>query len=174
MTLQPYLSWYVMSEAIQQGMLQDEWDAIPMSAPTAPGKISSLTDGMVYAINAKSANQAQAMKFIHYLASKERSTKAVETGGPQLLLAAMPGATIGDGSPIGRYYESELDVSAVLQQAERSQLPAYSRVMSVLSAKANAELRDITDGKSTVDEALARLQADAEQAAIAVESEAGQ
>ncbi|TVX96628.1 extracellular solute-binding protein [Cohnella terricola] len=173
MTLQPYLSWYVMSEAIQQGLLQDEWDAIPLSAPTTPGRISSLTDGTVYAINAKSPNQLQAMKFIHYLASKERSTKAVEMGGPQMLLAAVPGVKI-EGSPIGRYYESELDVSAVLQQAERSQLPEYNRVMSVLSAKANAELRDIAGGQSTVDEALARLQADAEQAAITGGSEASQ
>ncbi|MFC5529728.1 extracellular solute-binding protein [Cohnella yongneupensis] len=174
MTLQPYLSWYVMSEAIRQGLLQDEWGAIPLSAPTTPGKISSLTDGVVYAINAKSANQLQAMKFIHYLASKERSTQAVETGGPQMLLAAVPDAKIGEGSPIGRYYESELDVSAVLLQAERSQLPAYYSVMSVLSAKANAEVRNIAAGQSTVDEALARLQADAEQAAFIGGSEASQ
>lgn len=172
MTLQPYLSWYVMSEAIQQGLLQDEWDAIPLSAPATPGKISSLTDSTVYAINAKSASQPQAMKFIRYLASEERSTKAVETGGPQLLLAAVPGVKIGEGSPIGRYYESELDVSAVLQQAERSQLPEYSRVMSVLSAKANAAIQDIVAGQSTVDEALAQLQADAEQAATTGVSEA--
>ncbi|QJD85950.1 ABC transporter substrate-binding protein [Cohnella herbarum] len=172
MTLQPYLSWYVMNEAIQQGLLQDEWDAIPLSAPTTPGKISSLTDCTVYAINAKSANQPQAMKFIHYLASQDRSTKAVETGGPQMLLAAVPGVKLGESSPIGRYYESELDVSAVLRQAERSQLPAYGRVMSVLSAKANAAIRDIAGGQSTVDEALARLQADAEQAATVGVSEA--
>ncbi|OXS52931.1 hypothetical protein B1A99_31755 [Cohnella sp. CIP 111063] len=166
MTLQPYLSWYVMNEAIQQGLLLDEWDTIPLSAPAAPGKISSLTNGTVYAINAKSANPSQAMKFIHFLASKERSNKAVETGGPQMLLAAVPDTKLGESSPIGRYYESELDVSAVLQQAKRSQLPAYNRVMSVLSAKANEAVRDLVAGQSTVDEALARLQAEAEQAAI--------
>ena len=172
MTLQPYLSWYVMNQAIQQGLLQDEWDVIPLSAPTTPGRISSLTDSVVYAISAKSANQPQAMKFIHYVASKERSNRAVESGGPQWLLAAVPDAKIGEDSPIGRYYESELDASAVLQQAQRSRLPAYDRVMSVLSAKANAAVRDIAAGRSTVDEALAGLQADAEQAALIGASEA--
>ncbi|RKP47860.1 extracellular solute-binding protein [Cohnella endophytica] len=172
MTLQPYLSWYVMNEAIQQGLLRDGWDAIPLSAPTAPGKISSLAEGTVYAVNAKSANQPQALKFMEYIASKERSNKAVETGGPQMLLAAVPDAKIGEGTPIGRYYESGLDASAVLRQAELSRLPAYNRVMSMLSAKANAAVQDIAAGRSTVDEALNRLQADAEQAAIAGVSEA--
>lgn len=172
MTLQPYLSWYVMNQAIRQGLLQDEWGMIPLSAPTAPGKIGSLTNSAVYAINAKSANQPQAMKFIHYVASKERSNRAVESGGPQWLLAAVPDSKVGEGSPIDRYYETELDVNGVLRQAERSQLPAYDRVMSVLSAKANAEIRDIASGRSTVDESLARLQAEAEQAAIGDASEA--
>ncbi|BBI30813.1 ABC transporter substrate-binding protein [Cohnella abietis] len=172
MTLQPYLSWYVMSEAIQRGLLQDEWGVIPLSAPTTPGKVSALTNSTIYSINAKSANQPQAMKFLHFLASKERSNKAVEMGGPSLLFAATPDAKIGEDSPVNRYYETGLDVSAVMQQAERSRLPAYGQVISVLSANANAAVRDIVAGQSTVDEALARLQADAEQAAMLGVSEA--
>ncbi|MFD0672725.1 ABC transporter substrate-binding protein [Cohnella sp. GCM10027633] len=172
MTLQPYLSWYVMNEAIRQGTFQDEWGAIPLSAPAAPGKIGSLTGGTVYAINAKSGNQPQAMRLIHYLTSKERSDEVVEAGGPHVLHAAVPDPKIGEGSPINRYYESELNVSAVLQQAERDQLPAYRRVIGALSEKANAEVRDIAAERSTVDEALARLQADAEQAAMLGDSEA--
>ncbi len=149
-----------LSKAINNGIFTGEWDALPVSSIAAPGQTRSFGGAVIYAINSKSPNIDQGMKFIEYIVSKEQAERDYVAGN-YVLHANRPTSVTIANDPADRVYSAKLDAAAILEQLERNQLPGVSEMSAALNAKGAEAVQSIIAGRSTVDETLAQLQEDA-------------
>lgn len=169
MSLQSYSSsWTFLSKAIDKGIFTGEWDALPVSSSFSPGVTRSFGGAIIYAINAKSPNQEQAMKLIEYIISKEQAERDYVSGNFSLHASRPTSVTIAD-DPADRVYAAKLDTDVILEQLERNQLPGVLHMSAALNVKGTEAVQAIIDGRSTVEETLAQLQ---EEADLAIASNA--
>lgn len=152
-----------LSKAINNGRFTGEWDALPVSSIAAPGKTRSFGGAVIYAINSKSPNINEAMKFIEFIVSKEQAERDYVAGN-YVLHANRPSSVAIANDPADRVYAAKLDADAILEQLERYQLPGVGEMSAALNAKGVEAVQAIIGGRSTVEEMLAQLQEDAELA----------